>query len=49
MTTWIEQRVLENPTQWFWMHRRFKTQPGPGQPDLPPREWLEAPAAAGAE
>jgi KDO2-lipid IV(A) lauroyltransferase len=40
MTRWIEQRVRENPTQWFWMHRRFKTQPGPGQPELPPEEWL---------
>jgi KDO2-lipid IV(A) lauroyltransferase len=40
MTTWIEDRVRENPSQWFWMHRRFKTQPGPGQPELPPEAWL---------
>jgi len=42
MTAWIEGQVLENPSQWFWMHRRFKTQPGPGEPDLPPAEWQEA-------
>jgi KDO2-lipid IV(A) lauroyltransferase len=42
MTRWLEQRVRENPTQWFWMHRRFKTQPGPGQPELPPEEWVQA-------
>jgi KDO2-lipid IV(A) lauroyltransferase len=41
MTAWIEAQVWESPSQWFWMHRRFKTQPGPGEPDLPPREWLE--------
>jgi len=42
MTTWIEQRVRENPGQWFWMHRRFKTQPGPGRPGLPPEAWMAA-------
>ncbi|MDR3671921.1 MAG: lysophospholipid acyltransferase family protein [Holophaga sp.] len=42
MTRWIEQRVRENPTQWFWMHRRFKTQPGPGQPEPPPEAWVQA-------
>lgn len=41
MTTWIESQVKAQPLQWFWMHRRFKTQPGPGEPDLPPAEWLE--------
>jgi hypothetical protein len=40
MTTWLEAQVKANPCQWFWMHRRFKTQPGPGEPDLPPEEWL---------
>jgi hypothetical protein len=44
MTAWIEARVRENPAQWFWMHRRFKTQPGPGVPDLPPAAWVEAEA-----
>lgn len=42
MTTWLEQQVKANPSQWFWMHRRFKTQPGPGEPDLPPEAWLTA-------
>jgi KDO2-lipid IV(A) lauroyltransferase len=40
MTSWLEAQVRANPTQWFWMHRRFKTQPGPGEPDPPPEEWL---------
>jgi len=40
MTSWMEARVRENPSQWFWMHRRFKTRPGPGQ-ELPPESWLE--------
>jgi len=41
MTTWLEGQVRDNPSQWFWMHRRFKTQPGPGEPDLPSQEWLD--------
>ena len=41
MTAWIEAQVRENPGQWLWMHRRFKTQPGPGEPPLPPPEWME--------
>jgi KDO2-lipid IV(A) lauroyltransferase len=40
MTSWLESQVRANPSQWFWMHRRFKTQPGPGQPELPPEDWL---------
>nr|WP_314899035.1 lipid A biosynthesis lauroyl acyltransferase [uncultured Deefgea sp.] len=27
MNQFIEQRVLENPSQYFWLHRRFKTRP----------------------
>ena len=43
MTAWIERQVLANPNQWFcWLHRRFKTQPGPGEPPLPEPEWLAA-------
>jgi KDO2-lipid IV(A) lauroyltransferase len=45
MTTWIESQVLANPGQWFWMHRRFKTQPGPGEPDLPEQAWVDAETA----
>jgi len=41
MTRWLESRVREDPSQWFWMHRRFKTQPGPGKPGLPPAQWME--------
>jgi len=41
MTAWLEDRVRENPSQWFWMHRRFKTQPGPGQAELPPESWRD--------
>jgi KDO2-lipid IV(A) lauroyltransferase len=48
MTEWIESQVHENPGQWFWMHRRFKTQPGPGQAELPPAAWLEPEAATPA-
>jgi Kdo2-lipid IVA lauroyltransferase/acyltransferase len=31
MNEFIEQRVLEMPEQYFWVHKRFKTRP-PGQP-----------------
>jgi len=41
MTCWIESQVRENPSQWFWMHRRFKTQPEPGGSGLPPQAWLD--------
>jgi KDO2-lipid IV(A) lauroyltransferase len=30
MNAWIEQRVLEMPEQYLWMHKRFKTRP-PGE------------------
>ena len=43
MTQKIEAEVRREPRWWFWMHRRFKTRPGEGNPlpaPLPPDEWL---------
>jgi KDO2-lipid IV(A) lauroyltransferase len=31
----LEQWVREAPEQWLWMHRRWKTQPGPGEAKPP--------------
>ena len=31
MNEWLEQRVLQMPEQYYWVHRRFKTRP-PGEP-----------------
>jgi KDO2-lipid IV(A) lauroyltransferase len=28
MNEFIEQRVLDMPEQYFWLHKRFKTRPG---------------------
>ena len=33
MNRWIEDRVRENPAQYLWVHKRFKTRP-PGAPRL---------------
>jgi KDO2-lipid IV(A) lauroyltransferase len=33
MNEFIEQRVLEMPEQYFWLHKRFKTRP-PGEKEL---------------
>jgi KDO2-lipid IV(A) lauroyltransferase len=33
MNEFIEQRVLEMPEQYFWLHKRFKTRP-PGEPSF---------------
>ena len=35
MNAFIEERILEMPEQYFWMHRRFKTRP-PGEASLYP-------------
>jgi Kdo2-lipid IVA lauroyltransferase/acyltransferase len=28
MTTFLEEQIRKHPTQWVWMHERWKTQPG---------------------
>ncbi len=33
MNEWIESQILQDPAQYLWVHRRFKTRP-PGQPPL---------------
>ncbi len=33
MNRWIEDRIRENPAQYLWVHKRFKTRP-PGEPKL---------------
>ncbi|HWH73476.1 MAG TPA: lipid A biosynthesis acyltransferase [Methylibium sp.] len=33
MNQWIEARIRENPAQYLWVHKRFKTRP-PGEPKL---------------
>ncbi len=40
MTRCIEAEGHRDPARWFWMHRRFKTQPAAEQ--LPPAEWQAA-------
>ncbi len=30
---WLEERIRENPAQYLWVHKRFKTRP-PGEPSL---------------
>lgn len=33
MNRWIEERIRENPAQYLWVHKRFKTRPE-GEPSL---------------
>ncbi|MCV2361567.1 lipid A biosynthesis acyltransferase [Paucibacter sp. TC2R-5] len=33
MNAWLEQRIRENPAQYLWVHKRFKTRPE-GEPSL---------------
>jgi KDO2-lipid IV(A) lauroyltransferase len=44
MTRCIEAAGRHDPARWFWMHRRYKTQPADSQ--LPPEEWQAAADAA---
>ena len=44
LTYKLEAEIRRDPRWWFWMHRRFKTRPGMGDPlpkPLPPDEWLK--------
>lgn len=52
MTACIEAQIRKDPRWWFWMHRRFKTQPGVGNPlpaPLPAQEWVESFYALGSQ
>jgi hypothetical protein len=35
MNAFIEERVRETPSQYYWLHKRFKTRP-PGEPSFYP-------------
>ena len=47
MTQCVEAQIRKDPRWWFWMHRRFKTQPTEHHP-LPPQEWVESLIALGS-
>jgi KDO2-lipid IV(A) lauroyltransferase len=33
MNRWIEDAIRDNPEQYLWVHKRFKTRP-PGEPSF---------------
>jgi Kdo2-lipid IVA lauroyltransferase/acyltransferase len=35
MNAFIEERVLEAPEQYYWVHKRFKTRPAGESPFYP--------------
>ena len=47
LNRWIEERIRENPAQYLWVHKRFKTRP-PGAPKLYPPQRKRRRAARGA-
>jgi len=45
MTTVLERQIRKDPRWYFWMHHRYKTRPGLGNPlpaPLPDPAWVEA-------
>lgn len=42
----VEQMVRRHPEEWFWVHNRWKTRPGPGDPVEGRYEGLTAKAAS---
>ncbi len=45
ITRCIDAQIRRDPRWWFWMHRRWKTQPGVGDPlpaELPPQAWVDS-------
>jgi len=46
LMTWaLEAQIQQDPRWWFWLHRRYKTRPGEGDPlpaPLPDPAWQEA-------
>jgi len=42
LTGIIEEWVRESPEQWLWLHRRWKTQPGPSAVETPQPEQVRA-------
>jgi KDO2-lipid IV(A) lauroyltransferase len=49
MTAVLERQIRKDPRWYFWMHNRYKTRPGEGNPlpaPLPDPAWVEALASA---
>jgi len=37
ITAALEGAIRERPDHWYWIHRRWKTPPGPPSPEALPR------------